>query len=72
LSRVLGNAQATPEDVERARDVIRDSGSLGYSEQRIDELTRTAIRCVERSRTIPTRGKSLLKEVSDRLVRRRV
>jgi geranylgeranyl diphosphate synthase, type I len=72
LSRVLGNAQATPEDVERARDVIRDTGSLGYSEQRIDELTRTAVRCVERSRTIPTRGKPLLKEVSDRLVRRRV
>ena len=72
LSRVLGNAQATPEDVERARGVIRDTGSLGYSEQRIDELTRTAIRCVERSRTIPTRGKALLKEVSDRLVRRRV
>jgi geranylgeranyl diphosphate synthase, type I len=71
LSRVLGNAQATPEDVERARNVIRDTGSLDYSERRIGELTHRALRCVERSRTIPTGGKSLLNEVADRLVRRK-
>ena len=71
LSRVLGNAQATPEDVERAKNVIRDTGSLEYSEKRIGELTRTAMRCVDRSRTISARGKPLLKEVADRLVRRR-
>lgn len=71
LARVLGNSQATPEDVERARNVIRDTGSYDYSEKRIDELTRAAVRCVERSRTIPARGKPLLKEVADRLVRRK-
>lgn len=71
LSRVLGNAQATPEDVERARNVVRDTGSLEYSERRIEQLTRTALRCVERSRTIPQRGKPLLNEVADRLVRRK-
>jgi geranylgeranyl diphosphate synthase type I len=71
LARVLGNSQATPEDVERARNVIRDTGSLDYSEKRIDELTRAAVRCVEQSRTIPARGKPLLKEVADRLVRRK-
>jgi len=71
LARVLGNAQATPEDVERARSVIRDTGSLAYSEKRIDELTRSALRCLERSRTIPARGKPLLREVADRLVRRK-
>ena len=71
LSRVLGNSQATPEDIERARDVIRGTGSLDYSEKRIDELTRVALRCVDRSRTIPTRGKPLLKEVAERLVRRK-
>jgi geranylgeranyl diphosphate synthase, type I len=71
LARVLGNAQATPEDVERARNVIRDTGSLDYSENRIGELSRSAMKCVERSRTIPTRAKPLLKEIADRLVRRR-
>jgi geranylgeranyl diphosphate synthase type I len=71
LARVLGNSQATPEDVERARNVIRETGSLDYSEKRIDELTRAAVRCVDRSRTIPARGKPLLKEVAERLVRRK-
>jgi geranylgeranyl diphosphate synthase, type I len=71
LARVLGNAQATPEDVERARSVIRETGSLDYSEQRIEELTRAALRSVDRSRTIAARGKPLLHEVADRLVRRR-
>jgi geranylgeranyl diphosphate synthase, type I len=71
LRRVLGNAQATPEDIERARTVIRETGSLDYSERRIEELTRVALKCVDRSRTIPARGKPLLKEVADRLVRRK-
>jgi len=71
LARVLGNAQAMPEDIERARNVIRETGSLDYSERRIDELYRVALRCVERSRTIPARGKPLLREVAERLVRRK-
>jgi len=71
LARVLGNAQATPEDVGRARDVIRDTGSLAYSERRIEELYRAALRAVDRSRSIPLRGKPLLREVAERLVRRK-
>jgi len=71
LARVLGNSQATPEDVERARTVIRETGSLAYSERRIDELYRSALRCIDRSRTIPARGKPLLREVAERLVRRK-
>lgn len=71
LTRVLGNPQAAPEDVDRARDVLRETGSLAYSERRIEDLTRSALRCLERSRTIPTRGKPLLREVADRLVRRK-
>lgn len=71
LARVLGNSQAAPEDVERARDVIRETGSLAYSERRIEELYRAALRCVDRSRTIPARGKPLLREVAERLVRRK-
>ncbi len=71
LARVLGNPTATPEDVERARGVIRATGSLAYSEQRIDELNRRGLRRLERSRAIPTRSKPLVQEIADRLVRRR-
>ena len=70
LSRVLGNASASPEDVERAREVIRATGSLDYSERRIEALTARALRRLDRSRTIRVSGKPLLREVADRLVRR--
>ena len=72
LQRVLGNPHATPEDVERAREVVRSTGSLEYSEARIAALTRRALQRLDKSRTIPARGKPLLREVADRLVNRRV
>ncbi len=71
LQRVLGNPNATPEDVARARDVLRATGSLAYSETRIAALTTRALRRLDASRTIPSRGKPLLHEVADRLVHRR-
>ncbi len=71
LRRVLGNAQATPEDVARARDVIRSTGSLAYSEDRIAELTGRALGRLDRSRAIDRRSKPLVREIADRLVRRR-
>lgn len=71
LARVLGNAQATPEDVARAREVIRSTGSLDYSERRIAELTGSALRRLERSRALRASAKPLLREVADRLVRRK-
>jgi geranylgeranyl diphosphate synthase type I len=71
LTRVLGNANATPEDVERARDVIRATGSLAYSEQRIDELTRRALARLDRSRSMGRRAKPLIREIADRLIRRK-
>jgi len=71
LARVLGNANATPEDVERAREVIRSTGSLAYSERRIEALTRRALGRLDRSRAIRAAGKPLVREVADRLVRRR-
>ncbi len=71
LGRVLGNAQAAPEDVERAREAIRSTGSLAYSERRIAELTDRAMGRLGRSRSIPARGKPLVREIGDRLVRRR-
>jgi geranylgeranyl diphosphate synthase, type I len=70
LARVLGNPQATPEDVERARGVIRATGSLAYSEARIAELTKGALARLDRSRSLPRPAKPLLREIADRLVRR--
>jgi geranylgeranyl diphosphate synthase, type I len=71
LTRVLGNAHATPEDVERAREVIRATGSLAYSEQRIAELTTRALGRLGRSRSIAGSAKPLLREIADLLVRRK-
>ncbi len=71
LTRVLGNAEATPEDVERAREVIRATGSLAYSERRIAELTTRALKRLDRSRSLGRRGKPLIREIADRLVRRK-
>ena len=70
LARVLGNPSATPEDVERAREVVRATGSLAYSEQRIDELTARALARLDRTRTIRASAKPLVREIGDRLVRR--
>ncbi len=71
LGRVLGNSAATPEDVERARDVIRTTGSLAYSERRIAELTAAALRRLDRSRSLDRAAKPLIREIADRLVRRK-
>jgi len=71
LERVLGHPQAVPEDVERAREVIRSTGSLAYSEERIAQLTQRGFDRLDASRQIPPRGKPLLHEIGDRLVHRR-
>jgi len=71
LSRVLGNPNATPEDVERAREVIRATGSLACSETRIAALTARALARLDRTRSIPPSAKPLVREIADRLVRRR-
>lgn len=71
LERVLGNAEATPEDTERAREVIRSTGSLAYSERRIDALTERALGRLDRSRSLRASAKPLVREIADRLVRRK-
>ena len=71
LARVLGNPNAPPEDVERAKEVVRATGSLAYSEQRIAELTSGALGRLDRSRTIRPGAKPLIREIADRLVRRK-
>ena len=72
LVSVLGVADAPPADVDRAKGILRSSGSLAYSEKRIEALTRRAYRRIERSRSIPARAKPLLREVGERLVHRSV
>jgi geranylgeranyl diphosphate synthase, type I len=70
LRRVLGHADSTDEDVARAREVLRSTGSVEYSERRIAELTRRALGRVERSRTIRRAAKPLLGEIAEKLTRR--
>jgi geranylgeranyl diphosphate synthase, type I len=70
MTRVLGNPNATPEDVERAREVIRSTGSLAYSEQRISDLMARALARLDRSRSLSRSSKPLVREIADRLVRR--
>jgi geranylgeranyl diphosphate synthase, type I len=70
LERVLGNSGATPEDVDRAREVIRATGSLDYSESRIAALTGRALRRLDRSRAIRPAARPLVREIAEKLVRR--
>jgi geranylgeranyl diphosphate synthase, type I len=70
LEAVLGKPNAGDRDVENARNAIRSTGSLAYSEKRIEELTRRALRRLARSRSIRAGAKPLLTEVADRLTRR--
>ena len=72
LAQVLGRPGASDADLTRARDAIRSSGSLAYSEARIATLTAAALRRVRRSRSLNGSGRGLLVEVADRLVRRTV
>ena len=71
LRRVLGQPGATAQDIERARAVIRDTGSLEYSERRIRALTERALRRLDGSRTLRPAAKPLVREIADRLVHRR-
>jgi len=70
LTSVLGRSSATPTEVENAREAIRSTGSLAYSERTIERLTRRALGRLDRSRSIRASAKPLLVEVADRLTRR--
>jgi geranylgeranyl diphosphate synthase type I len=71
IEAVLGRTKATAAELEAAREAIRRSGSLAYSESRIAALSRAAVRRVQRSRSLTAAGRSLLGEVAERLVERR-
>lgn len=72
MRAVLGVPNPPAGAVAAATEVLRSTGSLAYSEKRIEGLTRRAYRTIERSRVIPARAKPLLREVGDRLVHRSV
>lgn len=72
LERVLGRTSATREEVAAATEVLRATGSLAYSEERIAALAGRAYAKLERSRAIPARAKPLLREVGGRLIDRAV
>jgi geranylgeranyl diphosphate synthase, type I len=70
LGAVLGDPHATRAQVGRAREVIRSTGSLAYSEARIAALTRRAFARIDGSRNLTANGRALLREIGDRLVHR--
>jgi len=71
LSAVLGNPEASAAEIDRAREVVRSTGSLAYSERRIEELRSGALSRLQKSRTIPAGTKPLLREIASRLTDRR-
>jgi geranylgeranyl diphosphate synthase, type I len=72
LTQVLGNPRASLEEIDAARELIRSTGSLAYSERKIRQLTERALKRIDRSRTIRPAGRSLLKQIADRLVNRSI
>ena len=70
LGRVLGNPTAPPEEVERAREILRSTGSLEHSEVMIERLTRRGLARMEASRAIRAAAKPMLRDIAARLVER--
>ncbi len=70
IARVLGRPTATSAEVRRAREAIRSSGSLDYSEKRIAALARRGLRRLAASRRIPAARKPMVVEIAERLTRR--
>ena len=70
LRRVLGNPRAELADIDAARELLRSSGSLDYSERKISTLTQRAYRRIDASRQLPAEGKLLLHQVGEKLVHR--
>jgi geranylgeranyl diphosphate synthase, type I len=70
LQEVLGNPRAAPARVRAAQELIRSTGSLAYSEQRISEFSAQASARIRGSTTLRPGAKKLLEEVGERLVHR--
>lgn len=70
LQEVLGNPTAAPARVRAAQELIRSTGSLAYSEQRIGELSERAFSRIKESASLRPGGRRLLEQVGARLVHR--
>jgi geranylgeranyl diphosphate synthase type I len=70
LERVLGNPHASAHDVERAREVIRSTGSLAYSERQIGLYAKRAYARIGSAPGLTAGDRELLREIGDRLVNR--
>ena len=70
LGRVLGDPSAPEEEVERAREILRATGSLDYSERMIRRLAQQGLAHLQRNRAIRPSAMPLLREVAARLVDR--
>ena len=69
LESILGNANATERDIEEAREIIRNSGSLTYSQELSNKLIKRAKRSVEKEK-FEDEGKKFLLEAADYLLTR--
>ncbi|HYK93987.1 MAG TPA: polyprenyl synthetase family protein, partial [Thermoplasmata archaeon] len=68
LAAVLGNPSASPTAIEAAREVIRATGSLRYSERRIAALSARARQRLASSQGIRPEARPLLTEIGDKLL----
>ncbi len=70
VRKVLGRPDASAKELLRAREALRTSGSLAYSERKIATLRKRALDRVARSASIRPSAKPLLGEVAAKLVDR--
>ncbi len=68
---IVGNREATIEELSMARDMIRDSGALDYAEGRVKYYYSKALEYLERIRAKNHDGIELIKELTSRLAWRR-
>lgn len=72
LQEVLGNPSAIPARIRAAQELVRSTGSLAYSEERISELSQRASDRIHESPALRTGAKRLLEQVGEKLVHRTV
>jgi geranylgeranyl diphosphate synthase type I len=70
IGTALGKPGLAPAELEKVQALLRSSGSLAYSEGKIEWLARRAERRIARSRALRAGDRELLREIGDRLVHR--
>lgn len=70
LQEVLGNPSAAPSRIRAVQELLKSSGSLAYSEEKIAELSGRAFEQIRTSKNLRPGAKKLLEQVGDKLVHR--